>query len=233
MEHDRSPSVLRVHRLAGHAERIADLFPGPSLLPGERDRGRFHAFGHPVQGSHGPQPDGGVVRPQTCRAGRVLLAGDAAHLFPAGGSSLNIGLLDTINLGWKLACEVHRQAPTRLLDTYHTERHPAAARALMHTRAQAALEHAPGEDGMALRALLTELVQLEEPLRHLGDMLNGSDIRYPMPGGGTHPLVGRLVPDLPLTTPAGPTRVAELLHTAKPILLNLADRPDIRVSALT
>ncbi|ONI86908.1 FAD-dependent oxidoreductase [Actinosynnema sp. ALI-1.44] len=163
---------------------------------------------------------------QTYRAGRVLLAGDAAHLFPAGGSSLNVGLLDTVNLGWKLAAEVQGRAPSGLLDTYHAERHPVAARALMQTRAQAALDRAPGEDGVALRALLTELVQFEQPLRHLGEILHGSDIRYPMPGGGSHPLVGCFVPDLALTTADGPTRVAELLRTGKPVLLDLSDRHD-------
>jgi 2-polyprenyl-6-methoxyphenol hydroxylase-like FAD-dependent oxidoreductase len=168
---------------------------------------------------------------QTYRAGRVLLAGDAAHLFPAGGSALNVGLLDTVNLGWKLAAEVAGWAPAGLLDSYHTERHPVAERALMQTRAQAALEHASGEEGMALRALLTELVQFDQPLRHLADMLHGSDIRYPMPGGGSHPLVGRFVPDLPLTTSDGPTRVAELLHAAKPVLIDLADRDNLRDAA--
>jgi 2-polyprenyl-6-methoxyphenol hydroxylase-like FAD-dependent oxidoreductase len=168
---------------------------------------------------------------QTYRAGRVLLAGDAAHLFPAGGSSLNVGLLDTVNLGWKLAADVHGRAPAGLLDTYHTERHPVAARALMQTRAQAALDRASDEEGVALRELLTELVQFERPLRHLGEMLHGSDIRYPMPGDSSHPLVGRFVPNLTLTTTAGRTSVANLLHVAKPILLDLANRPDIRDTA--
>jgi 2-polyprenyl-6-methoxyphenol hydroxylase-like FAD-dependent oxidoreductase len=158
---------------------------------------------------------------ETYRAGRVLLAGDAAHLFPAGGSSLNVGLLDTVNLGWKLAAEIRGWAPPHLLDTYHTERHPVAARTLMQTRAQAALDRATGEEGEALRALLTELVQFDEPLRHLGNMLHGADTRYPMPGGGTHSLVGRFAPDLRLTDDR-PTRVAELLRDANPVLIDLA-----------
>lgn len=160
---------------------------------------------------------------ETYRAGRVLLAGDAAHLFPAGGSALNVGLTDTVNLGWKLAAEIHDWAPSGLLDTYHAERHPVAARTLMHTRAQAALDRAAGEEGEALRTLLTELVQFDEPLRHLGSMLHGSDTRYPMPGGGNHPLVGRLAPDLTLTMGDDQSnRIAELLHTAKPVLIDLA-----------
>ncbi|GAB3399382.1 FAD-dependent monooxygenase family protein [Flindersiella endophytica] len=159
---------------------------------------------------------------ETYRAGRVLLAGDAAHLFPAGGSALNVGMLDTVNLGWKLAAQIHGWAPPHLLDTYHTERHPVAARTLMQTRAQAALDRAAGEEGEALRALLTELVQFEEPLRHLGNLLHGADTRYPMPGGGSHPLIGQLTPDLLLTAADGsPIQMAELLHTTKSILIDL------------
>lgn len=165
------------------------------------------------------------------RAGRVLLAGDAAHLFPAGGSSLNVGLLEAVNLGWKLAAEIRGDAPAGLLDTYHAERHPAAARTLMQTRAQAVLDRVAGEDGTALRDLLAELLQFPEPLRHVAELLDGSDVRYAMPGGGDHPLVGRLVPDLPLTTTAGATRVAELLHPGRPLLLDLADTPGVRDAA--
>jgi 2-polyprenyl-6-methoxyphenol hydroxylase-like FAD-dependent oxidoreductase len=171
---------------------------------------------------------------ETYRAGRVLLAGDAAHLFPAGGSALNVGLMDTVNLGWKLAAEIHDWAPSGLLDTYHAERHPVAARTLMHTRAQAALDRATGEEGEALRTLLTELVQFDEPLRHLATMLHGSDTRYPMPGGGTHPLVGRFAPDLPLTMGDDqPSRIAELLHTAKPVLIDLAGHERHEASSWT
>ncbi|MFK8851049.1 FAD-dependent monooxygenase [Streptomyces sp. Ac-502] len=152
------------------------------------------------------------------RAGRVFLAGDAAHLFPAGGSSLNIGMTDAINLGWKLSARLHGRGPENLLDTYEAERRPAAERALMQTRAQAVLDRMEGEDGEALRALLTEVFAYEQPLRHLTDLLHGSDTRY---GTADHPLVGRLVPDLPLTTDTGARRVAELMRRGRPVLLDL------------
>ncbi|MGW7532436.1 FAD-dependent monooxygenase [Amycolatopsis sp. NPDC054798] len=152
------------------------------------------------------------------RAGRVFLAGDAAHLFPAGGSSLNIGMMDAVNLGWKLSARLHGRGPEDLLDTYESERRPAAERALVHTRAQAALDRLEGEDGEALRTLLTEVFAYEQPLRHLADLLHGSDTPYAATG---QPLVGRLVPDLPLTTGTGARRVAELMRRGRPVLLDL------------
>jgi hypothetical protein len=161
------------------------------------------------------------------RAG-VFLAGDAAHLFPAGGSSLNVGLTDVINLGWKLAAAIKGWAPRGLLDSYHVERYPVAERALMQTRAQALLNRSDDEDGEALRALLTELFAFDEPLEHLGRILQGSDTRYEMPGGGPHPLVGRLVPDLSLITSDGPTRVGVAMRMGEPLLLDLIDRADVR-----
>ncbi|MEU7863114.1 FAD-dependent monooxygenase [Nonomuraea sp. NPDC049141] len=156
------------------------------------------------------------------REGRVFLAGDAAHLFPAGGSALNVGLMDTANLAWKLAAHLHGHASTGLLDTYETERRPVAAHTLRHTRAQAALERLTGEDGTALRDLLTELLTFEQPLRHLGELLQGSDVRY---GTAPHPLTGRFAPDLALTTVDGPTRVAELMRPAGWLLLDLRPTP--------
>jgi 2-polyprenyl-6-methoxyphenol hydroxylase-like FAD-dependent oxidoreductase len=158
------------------------------------------------------------------RAGRVLLAGDAAHLFAAGGSALNVGMLDAVNLGWKLAAEVRGWAPPGLLDTYHAERHAAGERALMHTRAQAALS-APGEDVDALRHLLGELLAYEQPLRHLVDTLDGGDVRYEMPGAAAHPLLGGWAPDLALQTSEGPARVAELTRAGRPLLVDLSGGP--------
>jgi 2-polyprenyl-6-methoxyphenol hydroxylase-like FAD-dependent oxidoreductase len=152
------------------------------------------------------------------RAGRVFLAGDAAHLFPAGGSSLNVGLMDAVNLGWKLAARLHNRGPEDLLDSYESERRPAAARALMQTRAQAALERLEGEDGEALRTLLTEVFADEQPLRHMAKLLHGGDIRY---GTADHPLVGQFVPDLTLSTENGQHKVAELLRHGRPVLLDL------------
>jgi len=158
------------------------------------------------------------------RAGRVFLAGDAAHLFAAGGAALNVGLLDTVNLGWKLAAELRGWAPPRLLDTYHTERYAAGARTMLQTRAQSALATS-GEDGAALRELWAELLTYEQPLRHVAELLSGADLCYDMSGDDDHhPLVGRFAPDLSLKTPAGTTRVAELMHTGRPVLLDLADQ---------
>jgi 2-polyprenyl-6-methoxyphenol hydroxylase-like FAD-dependent oxidoreductase len=158
------------------------------------------------------------------RAGRVLLAGDAAHVFAVGASALNLGLPDAVNLGWKLAAEVHGWAPPGLLDTYHTERHRAGERVLMHTRVQSALM-ASGDDVTALRELFGELLEHGQNLSHIAEMLAGTDVRYDMDTAGTepHPLVGRWVPDLPLLTANGKTRVAQLMHEAKGVLLDLTE----------
>lgn len=158
------------------------------------------------------------------RSGRVLLAGDAAHVLGAGGSALNLGLLDAVNLGWKLAADVRFSAPPGLLDTYGAERHPVGERTLMHTRAQTALM-ASGEDATALRELFGELLRYGQPLRHVAELLAGADIRYDTRAGGPpHPMAGRWMPDLALRNGNGPTRVAELLRAARPVLLDLTGR---------
>jgi 2-polyprenyl-6-methoxyphenol hydroxylase-like FAD-dependent oxidoreductase len=167
----------------------------------------------------------------TYRRGRVFLAGDAAHLLPGGGSALNVGLGDAFNLGWKLASHVNGQAPLTVLDTYHTERHPVAERALMHSRAQMLLLRSADEDVTAMRTLLTELLEFDQPLEHLGQVLEGSDIRYSMPGGGTHPLVGRLIPDLALETADKSQRVATLLRTGRPLLIDFTGTDNVRAAA--
>jgi hypothetical protein len=141
------------------------------------------------------------------RVGRAFLAGDAAHLFNAGGSGLNAGMLDAVNLAWKLAADLHGWAPSPLLDTYHTERHAAGEHALMHTRAQAALAGG-GEQADALRCLFTDLTAYPEPLRHIGNLLQGNDIRYPTPGP-PHPLSGTFARDLP----------PGFLRTGRPVLV--------------
>lgn len=154
-------------------------------------------------------------------AGRVLLAGDAAHLFGIGGS-LNVGLLDSVNLGWKLAAEVLGSAPYGLLASYHTERHGAARLYQLQARAQKALS-AGGEYAEALRQLVGELLSYAEPVRHVGELIEGSAVRYEMGPGPAdgQPLTGRLAPDLRVRTPAGSTRVAELMRAARPVLLDL------------
>ncbi len=153
------------------------------------------------------------------RDGRVLLAGDAAHVhYPAGGQGLSLGVQDAVNLGWKLARVVDGTCPESLLDTYHCERHPVAARALNHTMAQATLQRRDDRT-QALLDVVSELATMDEPRRWLAGIVSGLDIHYDL--GEGHPLLGRRMPDLDLTTADGPTRVFELLHRATPVLLNL------------
>ncbi|MEV8540640.1 FAD-dependent monooxygenase [Streptomyces sp. NPDC051572] len=166
------------------------------------------------------------------RKGRILLAGDAAHLFPATGVAINAGMLDAVNLAWKLAADIHGRAPDGLLDTYHDERHSAGARTMLHTQAQVALRRGTDPAAEALREVFQELLADEQPQRRLGAFLAGTDIRYPMPGpSGCHPLAGAFVPDLTLHSDRGTSGVGDLLHTARPLLLDLADREDLRRAA--
>jgi hypothetical protein len=152
---------------------------------------------------------------------RVLLAGDAAHVHaPDGGQGLNTGVQDAVNLGWKLAQVVNRTVPDSLLDTYQAERHPVAARVLRNTMAHVALRR-PDERTTALRETVAELVAMDEPRRRLGAMMSGLDIHYDL--GQGHPLLGRRMPDLDLSTANGPLRVCTLLHEARPVLLNLGE----------
>jgi 2-polyprenyl-6-methoxyphenol hydroxylase-like FAD-dependent oxidoreductase len=155
------------------------------------------------------------------RAGRVLLAGDSAHIhYPAGGQGLSLGVQDAVNLGWKLAQVAKGISPESLLDTYQDERHPVAAAALQHTMVQAALQRR--DDRMvALVDLVSELATMDEPRKRVAGTISGLDIHYDL--GEGHPLLGRRMPDLDLVSADGPLRVFELLHDAKPVLLNLGE----------
>jgi 2-polyprenyl-6-methoxyphenol hydroxylase-like FAD-dependent oxidoreductase len=162
------------------------------------------------------------------RAGRVLLAGDAAHIhLPAGGPGLNTGLQDAVNLGWKLAAEVQGRAPEGLLDTYQAERHPEGTRVLMHTRAQGAL--LIEDDRMAsLRELFRQLLANAEITQQIGGLLYAMDTRYDMGVADAHPLIGRWAPDLVMRDG---TRLAEHMNTARGLLVGTecpgwADRVD-------
>jgi 3-(3-hydroxy-phenyl)propionate hydroxylase len=155
------------------------------------------------------------------RDGRVLLAGDAAHVHPpVGGQGLQIGVQDAVNLGWKLAQVVNETSPESLLDTYHAERHPVAARVLRNTMAQTALLRSD-ERTEALRDTMSELLSIDEPRKRIAGMMSGLDIHYDL--GEGHPLLGRRMPDLDLFTANGPLRVFTLLHHARPVLLNLGE----------
>jgi 2-polyprenyl-6-methoxyphenol hydroxylase-like FAD-dependent oxidoreductase len=162
------------------------------------------------------------------RDGRILMAGDAAHLFPSPGVALGAGLLDSVNLGWKLAADVQGWAPDGLLDTYQDERRLACARTMLHAQAQVAIRRGHDPAAVALRELFQELLVDEQPVRRLGGLMAGSEVRYPFPGHDHHALIGTFAPDLGLRTDQGATSVAELMRTARPVFLNLADRPDLR-----
>jgi 3-(3-hydroxy-phenyl)propionate hydroxylase len=164
----------------------------------------------------------------TYRAKRVLLAGDAAHVHPPmGGQGLNIGVQDAVNLGWKLAQVVKGTSPESLLDSYHAERHPVAARVLKNTMAQVALRR-PDDRSKALSDIVAELLKMDEPRRRLVGEMSGLDVHYDL--GEGHPLLGRRMPDLDLVTANGQQRVYSLLHDARPVLLNLGEPGDVAVT---
>jgi 3-(3-hydroxy-phenyl)propionate hydroxylase len=173
-----------------------------------------------------------MARQAECyRRGRVLLAGDAAHVHPPhGGQGLNTGVQDAVNLGWKLAQVVKGTSPESLLDTYHAERHPVGARVLHDTMAQVALA-SPDDRHQALRDTMAELLAMDEPRRRIAARISGLDVHYDL--GEGHPLLGRRVPDLDLRTAGGPTRLFSLLHDARPLLLNLGQPGGFDISPWT
>ncbi|MFG3490278.1 FAD-dependent monooxygenase [Streptomyces sp. NPDC047972] len=160
------------------------------------------------------------------RRGRVLLAGDAAHVHSAFGSQgLSLGLGDAMNLGWKLAAVVAGRAPEGLLDTYTSERHPVGARILDWTRSQVAAMR-PDSQSRALRAIVADLADTVAGTTYLTAQLNSAGVRYRLPG--EHPLTGRSAPDLEL---ADGSRLADHLHGGRALLLDLAEDAEVRALA--
>jgi 3-(3-hydroxy-phenyl)propionate hydroxylase len=210
------------------SERYAGQTGTPTLQ--ELRRALIAAWGTDY-GVHSPTRisrfDDATRQAASYRRGRVLLAGDAAHVhYPVGGQGLNLGVQDAVNLGWKLAAVAKGIAPQSLLDTYHAERHPVAARALRTTMATTALTRSDARLD-ALRETLAEVARLDEPRKHLAGMISGLDIRYDL--GDGHPLVGRRMPDLDLETGPGTLRFFTALHDAQAVLLDLdqSNRLDI------
>jgi 3-(3-hydroxy-phenyl)propionate hydroxylase len=163
------------------------------------------------------------------RNGRIILAGDAAHVHPPmGGQGLQIGVQDAMNLGWKLAQVVKGLSSRALLDTYEAERHPVAARVLRNTMAQGALLRYDDRVD-ALRDFMSELLGMDEPRKRFAAMISGLDVHYDF--GEGHPLLGRRIPDLDLVTPNGPLHTSALLHDAKPVLLNLGEADSFNITS--
>ncbi|MEO8882124.1 MAG: FAD-dependent monooxygenase [Devosia sp.] len=164
----------------------------------------------------------------TYRKGRVLIAGDAAHIHPPdGGQGLQTGVQDAVNLGWKLAQVIKGTSPDSLLDSYHAERHPIAARVLRHTMASVALRR-DDDRTRALRETMAELLGMEEPRQRFAAEMSELGIHYHL--GDGHKLLGRRMPDLDLTTANGPMRVFTLLHKARPVLLNFGEPGSLDIS---
>ncbi|MDT0409599.1 MULTISPECIES: FAD-dependent oxidoreductase [Streptomyces] len=202
-EQDRQAEVTfeelraETERIAGHAVPMAE----------PRDLTRF---------------SDAALQAERYRRGRVLVAGDAAHAhFPMGGQGLNTGLQDALNLGWKLAAEVQGWAPPGLLETYHTERHPAGARVLHNVRAQVALMN-PQVLTTSLRELFREMMHLPQVNRFLSGMISATDTRYDVGVPGDR-LAGAFAPDLPLDNAKGPTSLAALMTDGRPLLLHSAE----------
>jgi 2-polyprenyl-6-methoxyphenol hydroxylase-like FAD-dependent oxidoreductase len=205
---------------------VTEEHPGPASEPTLRDLSEALIAVHGTDyGIHSPTWISRFTdmtrQAASYRNRRVLLAGDAAHVHsPVGGQGLQVGVQDAVNLGWKLAQVVNRTSPESLLDTYHAERHPVAARVLRNTMAQVALFR-QDERKKALSETIAELLSMDEPRRRFAAMMCGLDIHYDL--GEGHPLLGRRMPDLDIVTGDGPLRLFTLLHDARPVLLNLGE----------
>ncbi|WP_144149235.1 FAD-dependent monooxygenase [Paraburkholderia sp. BCC1884] len=162
----------------------------------------------------------------TYRKGRVLLAGDAAHIHsPIGGQGLNLGLGDAMNLGWKLASTIRGDAPAGLLDSYELERHPVGASVLDWSRAQVALMR-PTQSSRALEAIIRDLIGTRDGATYFAERVWGVSLRYDF--GGKHPLVGRSVPDFELVDG---TRVGNLLRGGRGLILDFDADASLRAIA--
>ncbi|MEV4926783.1 FAD-dependent monooxygenase [Streptomyces roseoverticillatus] len=241
----RGCTVMSVHPGGGRSRVVAIEFSGP---PRDREApvtveelsatvARIHGRAVPMTGLEAGARYGDAARlADAYRSGRILLAGDAAHIhYPVGGQGLNIGLQDAVNLGWKLAEVLRRQAPEALLDSYESERRPVAAAVLMHTRAQIALL-APDPRVDALREMFTELIGFDQVNRYLAEKISATDIRYDMGPDAmgpedAHPLVGRFVPPVELTVDGARRPLSGLLHTGRSVLLALDGDVDRLTSA--
>jgi 2-polyprenyl-6-methoxyphenol hydroxylase-like FAD-dependent oxidoreductase len=201
---------------------VTEAVQGPSTEPTLEDlrRGLIEVFGTDF-GVHSPtwlsRFTDATRQAASYREGRVLLAGDAAHVHsPTGGLGIGLGVQDAVNLGWKLGQVARGVSGEELLDTYHAERHPAGARALKYTMAQSLFQKAdPRQE--ALRDLLDEVLGVDGAGTPVAALITGLDVAYDL--GAGHPLLGRRIPDLDIVTPDGPVRVFELLHQARPVLL--------------
>jgi rifampicin monooxygenase len=215
-----APHADGVYGFVLRAEGVAEDRTGPPTL--EEFKQRLRALAGTDFGAHAPRRltrFGDATRlAERYRTGRVLLAGDAAHIHPPlGGQGLNLGIQDAFNLGWKLAAEVNGWAPEGLLDSYHTERHPVAADVLDTTRAQVELT-SPEPGPQAVRRLLAELMDFEDVNRYLIEKITAIGVRYDF--GEGHELLGRRLRDVGLKR----GRLYGLMHDGRGLLLDQTGR---------
>lgn len=226
LEWDRLKIDTNVPVTVGEANEALSRVLGATVQIAEPPNGEQMLLRRTSEGINSRQAD-------RYRDGRIFLVGDAAHvLVGVGGPGLNLGMQDVINLGWKLGAQIKGWAPSGLLDTYESERHPVGERALIQTRAQIALL-SPGPNITAMRQVFEELLRDQDNVRRIGEMMAGSDIRYEMGDdrSDAHRLTGRWMPDLALRTEDGTTRVAELMRRGKPVLLNLKGSAELALAA--
>jgi 3-(3-hydroxy-phenyl)propionate hydroxylase len=219
----------------GHTVRVVTTEPeiGPATEPSLADLSRTLRTVYGTDfGVHDPtwisRFSDATRQATSYRSGRVLVGGDAAHVHaPSGGQGIGLGMQDAVNMGWKLAQVVHGISPEDLLDTYQAERHPVTARVLKHTMAQSFVQRS-GCRIDAVKDLIGDMLAFDGPRRLVAGLLSGLDVAYDSADlGDAHPLLGRRMPDLDITTPDGEVRVYTLLHAARPVLLDLGEGLDL------